>query len=110
MISNQDNEEYRRILEQLENKLTVSKEKEKQLSNSNNHELAAQVLNKTYTSSASIKIIDDSTNGVTSLNYHQHELPYNLLKSQALNVENRDDEIDESYAAGIVQHIEENNR
>lgn len=31
MISNQDNEEYRRILEQLENKLTVSKEKEKQL-------------------------------------------------------------------------------
>ena len=31
MISDQDNEEYRRILEQLENKLTLSKEKEKQL-------------------------------------------------------------------------------
>ena len=31
MVFEQDNEEYRRILEQLENKLTVSKEKEKQL-------------------------------------------------------------------------------
>jgi len=94
----------------IDTSIEISKEKDVQLSDSNNHELAAQVLNKTYTSSASIKIIDDSTNGVTSLNYHQHELPYNLLKSQALNVENRDDEIDESYAAGIVQHIEENNR
>ena len=31
MVFEQDNEEYGRILDQLENKLTVSKEKEKQL-------------------------------------------------------------------------------
>ena len=65
------------------------------------------MLNKSYPSPASYKIIDD---GVTLIKYHQHESKDDPVKAPALKVEDKAIVTDDSYAVGIVNDIKESNR
>ena len=77
----------------------------------NQHEEAAQVLNTSYLSpSASTKIIQESNNGVTSLNDHQHDSHYSPKKRLDLKVEDNTIVTNDSYTVGMVDNIKESNR
>ena len=68
------------------------------------------MLNKSYPPPASTKIIDDTGNGVTSLNNHQHEPQYNPTKAVGLKVEDNAMVNDDSYAVATIDNIKESNR
>ena len=69
------------------------------------------MLNTTYLSpSVSSKIIEESENGVTSFNDHQHDSHYSPKKRLDLKVEDNTIVTNDSYTVGMVDNIKESNR
>ena len=77
------------------------------------HEQAAQVLNRSCPPPSTTKGIDDNLNGATSLNSHSHVSDSNQVKIPAIDEEKNKEMVsnDESLRVEIVDnHIKECNR
>ena len=69
------------------------------------------MLNTSYLPpSASTKIMDETENGVTSLNDHHHEPQYAPTKGLVSKVEDNKIVNNDSYTVGMVDNIKESNR